>query len=683
MKQLELFPTAEEEHSQAYFARLLLALGLTDGLPNWPDMFGGALRHYVRPLLERPIRVLSLFSGAGGLDIAFHDAGFDLVEMIEKDPRYFETLEANTQVGARLSGSRARCMDVQDYEPSPDMAIDFIIGGPPCQSFSAAGRRAAGVSGLDDPRGHLFEEYVRILKLLQPKGFLFENVYGIIGAQGGRAWEQILAAFKNVGYKVNYRIVDAADYGVAQHRERLIIVGTREKDFLFPRPTHGPDSLDQRPHITAQSAIRGVGDVTPKEVGGKYGYLLQGIPEGLNYSFYTEKMGHPKPLFAWRSKFSDFLYKADPERPVRTIKAQGGQYTGPFHWNNRAFSIGELKRLQSFPDDYLLSDGKMVAIQQIGNSVPPQLGRMLAIAILEQVFDTDLRVDAEYLSANEELGFRKRKKYLTHLYEEKAKAAIKKQRLSQSPCDEVAKQTVYSSLKPDNPSLSLYASLHPDFSFEINPQTEVSNLKLELMVENDKLHFFIREQEENNDNLVIKIQPESGWKISWSEVYLHITTLTPLSFTAAWKALEHYIETEGIKADLVQLNGYYQYKPSLLCQVVSLSFPPLNAYWSIVKYVVEGLGVGKIVTLADLADRWKVQPGILLSCLNLLKRLGYEVRSEFTNDQIPVHHILIPYSFPTLNPKSIQLHKPLFPADYQPVFEHSGRLCETGPSSTE
>ena len=78
---------------------------------------------------------------------------------------------------------------------------------------------------------------------------------------------------------------------------------------------------------------------------GRYGHLLAEVPPGLNYSFFTEKMGHPRPVFAWRSKFSDFLYKADPSEPIRTLKAQGGQYTGPFHWANRPFTIGEFKRL--------------------------------------------------------------------------------------------------------------------------------------------------------------------------------------------------------------------------------------------------------------------------------------------------------------------------------------------------
>lgn len=191
-------------------------------------------------------------------------------------------------------------------------------------------------------------------------GFLFENVYGIIGAQKGEAWKEILKSFSEVGYRLYYRIVDAADYGVPQHRERLIIVGLKEGKFQFPRPTHGPDSIDDEPFYNAETAVMGVA-LTEEEnksgIGGRYGALLDDIPPGLNYSFYTEEMGHPTPIFAWRSKFSDFLYKADPNQPVRTIKASGGAYTGSFHWENRFFAYSEYKRLQTFPDDYKCKEG--------------------------------------------------------------------------------------------------------------------------------------------------------------------------------------------------------------------------------------------------------------------------------------------------------------------------------------
>jgi hypothetical protein len=178
--------------------QLSLSLELLDSKPNdvnwfenilntleirqetgWTDKFGKHLRKWLQQKDIVPVKTLSLFSGGGVLDIAFHDSGFEIVQMVELEAKYIQTLPKNSQSGKWLEDSKPICTDIRDYSPDPNLNVDFIIGGPPCQTFSAAGRRAAGVSGTSDARGTLFQEYVRILKLLQPKGFLFENVYGI------------------------------------------------------------------------------------------------------------------------------------------------------------------------------------------------------------------------------------------------------------------------------------------------------------------------------------------------------------------------------------------------------------------------------------------------------------------------------------------------------------------------
>jgi DNA (cytosine-5)-methyltransferase 1 len=120
-------------------------------------------------------------------------------------------------------------------------------------------------------------------------------------------------------------------------------------------------------------------------LGGLYGHLLPLVPLGLNYAFFTREMGYPEPIFAWRSKFHDFLYKVDPNYPCRTIKAQPGKFTGPFHWKNRHFTVEELKRLQSFPDDYAIVGSYSKTVEQIGNSVPPLLASVVAISVKEQL----------------------------------------------------------------------------------------------------------------------------------------------------------------------------------------------------------------------------------------------------------------------------------------------------------
>ncbi|MCL2148605.1 MAG: DNA cytosine methyltransferase, partial [Methanomassiliicoccaceae archaeon] len=400
--------------------------GIEINRPRWPDLFGAAVQKSLRQGADRRMRVLSLFSGGGGLDIGFHDSNFDIVECVELEREYCETLRNMSGAGGRMEGAGVRCTDIRDYSAEHLGDIDFVIGGPPCQTFSAAGRRANGVMGTDDSRGMLFKEYVRILGDLSPRGFLFENVYGITGAQGGGPWREITDSFSKIGYRLHHRVLDSADYGVPQHRERLIIVGLREGGYLFPRPTHGPDSGYGVGYFTAKDAIDDLAGryCGGRDIPGKYSEMLKGIPPGLNYSFYTEEMGHPAPLFAWRSKFSDFLYKADPGLPVRTIKAQGGQWTGPIHWDNRHFTIEELKRLQTFPDDYIINGGRQTVVHQIGNSVPPQFSRILALSIADQVFGADVPFEIPTLSSGEELGFRKRKRDLTERYRRIATDAI-------------------------------------------------------------------------------------------------------------------------------------------------------------------------------------------------------------------------------------------------------------------
>lgn len=358
---------------------------------------------------KKPI-TLSLFSGAGGLDIGFHLAGFQIVACVEKERIFCDTLRSN--IGNFFDEScQILNRDIRDLDPSEinTQLIDFIIGGPPCQSFSAIGRRAGGAEGIRNERGSLFEHYCRLVKYFQPKGFVFENVRGILGSNKGEDWKRIVSSFSDLGYKLFYRVLDTADYGVPQHRERLLMVGLKEGDFSFPRPTHGSNSSKNTPYVSALEAIEDLQN--PTEVcsiyPGKHGKLLAEVPPGMNYHYFTREMGYPHPVFAWRSRFSDFLYKADPHRPVRTIVAQLGAYSGPFHWNNRKFTFSEFKRLQSFPDNYIFSGSNNIALKQLGNSVPPIFANHIALAVKQQVFHSDLGV--ELLGLEEKLSFDTRK----------------------------------------------------------------------------------------------------------------------------------------------------------------------------------------------------------------------------------------------------------------------------------
>ena len=379
------------------------------------------------------IKTLSLFSGAGGLDLGFHQAGFDIGACVEIEEAYCKTLRANVG-GNRSLGHHVEvfCQDVNDFDPAPfvNAGIECIVGGPPCQTFSAAGRRSGGVIGTGDARGRLFERYCEILELIQPRVFVFENVYGLPGANGGGPWREMLKAFSDLGYTLKAEVVDAADYGVPQHRERLIMVGFREKDFQFPLPTCGPDSTTGVPLMTIRSAIADL--QSPAEpfhdgLGGMYGHLLPLVPEGLNYAFFTAEMGHPEPQFAWRSKFHDLLYKVDPDAPARTLKAQPGKFTGPFHWKNRHFTLEELRRLQSFPDDYEIVGRYGQVVEQIGNSVPPRLAYVMASAVRDQLLRPTATLEFPTRPFGFSSTFRQRQRERSKKFLEIAKRAIEQQ----------------------------------------------------------------------------------------------------------------------------------------------------------------------------------------------------------------------------------------------------------------
>lgn len=592
------------------------------------------------------IRTLSLFSGGGGLDIGFHDAGFHAFDAVEIEPRYAASLEANSGEGQLLEGTDVHCLDIRLYNPPVGDAVDFVIGGPPCQTFSAAGRRASGVSGTSDARGMLFEEYVRLLEAVQPAGFLFENVYGITGAQNGEAWKQILDAFHELGFSISHRVLDAADYGVPQHRERMIIVGTRGEPFRFPRPSHGPDSVDGRPYYASGVAVEGVShDAVPGPVNGRFGHLLADVPPGLNYSFFTAEMGHPRPVFAWRSKFSDFLYKADPERPVKTIKAQCGQYTGPFSWHNRPFSTAELKRLQTFPDGYALVGSDRSIAEQIGNSVPPQLARMLALAVREQVFGEQSPVSLSYLEPSDVLSFRKRKRALSKHYREVAAAAVAR-------LPEAARSAAVAA-----PEVERWRELNDDFAWVESAKGVSGAKRIRLRDEGSAWQVMVGAAP-HATKVVVEPPAPGEWGLGIDRAEL-LSDSDPRNLTVVWKAFEEEVRARFDFADLVQASGYYVYRQKLVARVEKA--PSRNPTWQLLKAVTEGRGVGVTAPLDELAALWGLELSEmeLYACLRALRLSGYEVRNSRTNPQIPSGEILVPYAFPTFTPRSVQRSKSL------------------------
>lgn len=211
---------------------------------------------------------ISIFSGAGGMDLGFLQAGFDIRLAIEIDPSCCETLRRNLKDAVIMEGdinsiSPAEISKLSGLLPGE---IDCIFGGPPCQSFSLAGRR----EGTNDERGRLVFRFIELVRSLRPKTFVLENVKGMVNWQGGivlREIENMFADRLETGerYVVQHSVLNAADYGVPQSRERVFIVGTRlAKPFEFPTPTHSSKpSENQKRHVTVGEALRGLPNADP------------------------------------------------------------------------------------------------------------------------------------------------------------------------------------------------------------------------------------------------------------------------------------------------------------------------------------------------------------------------------------------------------------------------------------
>jgi DNA (cytosine-5)-methyltransferase 1 len=351
---------------------------------------------------------VSLFSGAGGLDIGCEAAGFVTRAAVEVDEVARQTLLANCDEHFLDLDPGAIFSDVVDLDldellgagqlEAGDVAL--LHGGPPCTPFSKSGYWLAYKRAGEDPKASLLDHYVEALRRVQPKAFLMENVYGLAYSNQNRPiLERFLAGISGAGYAHDKKIILAADHGVPQLRQRFFVIGVR-RDLLdcapdlwrFPWPKETHDGPHERrterngslsAHVTSGAALAGLTDANnPAEqeevADGTYGDALREIPPGDNYLHLTAKRGHPNPQFEWRSRYWSFLLKLHPDRPSPTIQGQPGPWVGPFHWENRRLRVAELKRLMTFPDEFVVTGNRRQQQLQLGNAVPPLLAEQLA-----------------------------------------------------------------------------------------------------------------------------------------------------------------------------------------------------------------------------------------------------------------------------------------------------------------
>ena len=347
--------------------------------------------------------VISFFSGAMGLDIGLSKAGLNVVIGQDFEPVCVETMKAN---GHKVLGG-----DIRDIDPKTILELSglqvgepfMICGGPPCQPFSTAGKRL----GINDPRGSLFMDFIRMIDYIRPRFFVMENVKGIKSAplkhmpldeqdkndpmqKLGTVLDVILAEFNKLGYKTVYGILDAVNYGVPQFRERFVLIGSRDNEDIFlPFPTHFQMHQNQEYRWkTVGETIKDLED-SPGEgiaLSGERKKYIHMVPEGGNWRDLPEEivpiaMGGAYKSGGGKVGFYRRLSYAQPAPTITTAPAQKAtMLCHPIQ--DRPLSVKEYARLQQFPDDWIFKGTVAAKYKQIGNAVPVGLAKAIGEAVI-------------------------------------------------------------------------------------------------------------------------------------------------------------------------------------------------------------------------------------------------------------------------------------------------------------
>jgi DNA (cytosine-5)-methyltransferase 1 len=349
-------------------------------------------------------RLVSLFTGAGGLDLGLEEAGFRPALSVENDEDARRTLATNRPSWLLSDPSdvhKLRPEEILEQASLKARETALLVAGPPCQPFSKSSYWTIGdAKRLTDPRARTLHAFIKAAGVLLPQALLLENVQGLAYRGKDEGLRLLLDGLESINrrhrtsYKPHVITLNAAEYGVPQIRHRVFIIASIDgAEIVMPAPTHGSRE-DQQRSLTCWDAIGDLdcdtwsSDLNPT---GRWAKLLPSIPEGHNYLWHTPRNVGGEPLFGWRTKYWSFLLKLAKDRPSWTIQAAPGPATGPFHWKNRLLSIEELCRLQTFPRRYEIHGGRRSAQRQIGNAVPSAIGELLGLEIRRQLLGDRVR----------------------------------------------------------------------------------------------------------------------------------------------------------------------------------------------------------------------------------------------------------------------------------------------------
>lgn len=339
--------------------------------------------------------VIDLFSGAGGLSYGFEMAGFNVLLGIDNEQSALDTFKKNHENSEILNCDITKITYEKDIKPIiGEKKIDIVVGGPPCQGMSLSGPRK-----FEDPRNSLYLSFIRLVKEMQPKAFVIENVIGIVSLYKGQIKDHIIKEFTDMGYNVQYKTLVASDYGVPQKRKRVIFVGTKEDGFEYPEPVNYTvttemaisdlPSLEQelgtpiseyesQPLNDYQELMRVNSKELHNHVAANHSQRIRDIislvPDGGNYKDLPEEYRETR-------KFNVAWTRFPSNRPSPTIDTGHRHH---FHYKyNRVPTVRESARLQSFPDTFVFTGNKTQQFRQVGNAVPPLLAKSIAIQLLK------------------------------------------------------------------------------------------------------------------------------------------------------------------------------------------------------------------------------------------------------------------------------------------------------------
>lgn len=344
--------------------------------------------------IEQKYNVLDLFCGCGGLSLGFEQAGYNVLLGVDIWEDALKTYAYNHKSSKTLCADMSTLQGEDVRKHIGDSKVDVIIGGPPCQGFSIAGKRI-----VDDERNKLYKGFVRMVEYFKPSAFVMENVPNILSIGGGAVKDAIINDFKTLGYTVENKVLIASDYGVPQNRRRAVFIGLKNENFDFDIPTvtkktSTEEALSDLPENSIEDGGKYTADSTSdyqklmrSNSVGVFNHettqhneqtvrIISMVPDGGNYKDLPKEFQETRKVhIAWT--------RLNSQRPSITIDT-GHRHHFHYKWN-RVPTVRESARIQSFPDDFIFLCSKTSQYKQVGNAVPPLMAKAIAEQLKKQL----------------------------------------------------------------------------------------------------------------------------------------------------------------------------------------------------------------------------------------------------------------------------------------------------------